>query len=79
MNALQQSAALARRRFLTSTSSGIGLLALASMFRDDKLLAAEARLSGPAAVPTDPLAVRASHSAPKAKRCICIFLEGGPS
>ncbi len=30
-----------RRGFLTSTASGIGLLALASMFRDDGLLAAD--------------------------------------
>ena len=32
-----------RRDFLTSSTSGIGLLALASLFRDDGLLAEEAK------------------------------------
>lgn len=65
---------LARRQFLTSSASGIGLLALASMFRDEGALASS---SVPTAV--DPLAVRTPHFAPRAKQCICIFLEGGPS
>ena len=51
-----------RRRFL---SRGLGSLALASMLRDDGLLAAES--------------TRAPHFAPKAKRCIYLFMEGGPS
>jgi uncharacterized protein (DUF1501 family) len=59
-----------RRHFLTSAGSGIGTLALASLLREEGLLAAEA---------TDPLAVRPPHFAPKAKACICIYLEGGPS
>jgi hypothetical protein len=46
------------------------LLALASMLRDDGLLAAEA---GPSGLPGLP------HFAPKAKSCICIYLEGAPS
>src|SRR4051795_4805645 len=61
-----------RRDFLTSTASGIGLLALASMFRDDGLLAAEA-------TPADSLGAALPHFAPKAKSCICIYLEGAPS
>src|SRR5215207_4330927 len=61
---------LDRRRFFTSSASGIGALALASLFRDDGLLAAEA---------ANPLAVRPPHFAPTAKACICIYLEGGPS
>ena len=36
-----------RRDFLTSTASGIGLLALASMFGDDGLLAAESPDAAP--------------------------------
>ena len=51
-----------RRRFL---SSGIGSLALASMLRDDGLLADDS--------------FQAPHFAPKAKRCIYLFMEGGPS
>src|SRR5262249_49853554 len=64
-----------RRNFLTSSASGIGTLALASLLRDEGLLAAEAL--APDAV--NPLAPRASHFAPRAKACICIYLEGAPS
>src|SRR5688572_30236285 len=62
---------LGRRQFLTSTASGIGLVALASMFGEDGLLAADPQ--------HDPLLPKAAHFSPKAKRCICIYLEGGPS
>jgi hypothetical protein len=62
-----------RRDFLTSSASGIGLLALAALLRDDGLLAAEA---APAAGPLTP---KPSHFAPKAKACICFYLEGAPS
>jgi hypothetical protein len=63
-----------RREFLTTSASGIGTLALASLLHDDGLLAAE---SDPRA--TNPLALRPPHFAPKAKACICIYLEGAPS
>lgn len=59
-----------RRDFLTSSASGVGLLAVASLLRDQGLLAGE---------PVGPLAVRPPHFAGKAKRCICIYLEGAPS
>lgn len=61
-----------RRDFLTSTASGVGLAALATLFRDEGLLADEND-------PANPLAPRRPHFEPKAKACICIFLEGGPS
>src|SRR6478609_3101543 len=73
MHPMHQYPHLSRRRFLTSSASGIGLLALASMFREQGLLAADA---GDAA---NPLAPRKPHFAPKAKACICIYLEGAPS
>jgi hypothetical protein len=63
-----------RRGFLTSTANGVGLAALASLLGDDVAHAAPA----PAA-DVNPLALRASHFAPKAKACICIYLEGAPS
>jgi len=69
-NFLRQS----RRDFLTSTRSGIGLLALAALLRDDGLLAAEASPDA-----GNPLTPKASHFAPRAKNCICIYLEGAPS
>ena len=71
MHPLDKAIYLTRREFFTSTASGIGLLALSSMLQGEGLLAAEA--------PTDPLAPRAPHFAPKAKNCIFIFMEGAPS
>jgi hypothetical protein len=59
-----------RRNFLTTAASGIGTLALASLLRDEGLLAAE---------PANPLAPKPPHFAPKAKACICFYLEGAPS
>ncbi len=59
-----------RRNFLATNASGVGTLALASLLRDDGLLAAEG---------ANPLAPRVAHFAPKAKACICIYLEGAPS
>ncbi len=57
-----------RRDFFTSGASGLGALALASMLRDDGLLAAESQTG-----------FKAPHFAPKAKNCIYFFMEGGPS
>src|SRR5688572_26217879 len=64
-------ARLTRRDFLTTTASGLGLLALASIFRDEKLLAAQPS--------PNPFGPRAPHFAPKAKNCIFIYMEGAPS
>jgi hypothetical protein len=73
MEPLLEYVELARRQFLTSAACGIGFAAMASLFNSDGLLAAT----------TDnragPLTLRPTHFAPRAKRCICIFLEGGPS
>ncbi|MCP4173265.1 MAG: DUF1501 domain-containing protein [Fuerstiella sp.] len=55
-----------RRRFFTSAASGLGTMALASLLKEDGLLAGESTL---------PL----THIAPTAKRCIYLFMEGGPS
>ncbi|HEX4128856.1 MAG TPA: DUF1501 domain-containing protein [Pirellulales bacterium] len=68
----------ARRNFLATCSSGIGGLALASLLKDDGLLAAEATTPA-AALGDNSLAPRPPHFAPKAKACIFIFLEGAPS
>src|SRR6516165_8171326 len=70
MTICKNSLHLSRRRFLTSTAGGIGYLALAELLRQDGLLAKES---------VDPLAARPGHYLPKAKNCICIYLEGGPS
>src|SRR5262245_52499256 len=68
-HALHQS----RRDFLATSASGIGLLALAALLRDD------GRLAAAPAGNTSPLEPRPPHFAPKAKNCICIYLEGAPS
>src|SRR5262245_31873373 len=65
-----------RRDFLTTSAGGLGLAALASLLREDGLLAAE---TPGAHAPGSPLAPRPAHFAPRAKACICIYLEGGPS
>src|SRR5438105_3545707 len=75
MDPFQEYVLQSRRGFLTSAASGIGMLALASMLRDEGLLASEA---GPAEA-ANPLAPKPPHFAPKAKSCICIYLEGAPS
>src|SRR5213594_743127 len=66
---------LTRRDFLATAASGIGTLALASLFRADGLLAVESAIANaPAASPAVP-----PHFAPRANACIFFFMEGGPS
>ncbi len=67
---------LTRRDFLVSTARGVGGLAFASLLAGDGLLAAGARKSER---DLNPLAPRPPHFAPKAKRCIFIYMEGGVS
>ena len=58
-----------RRDFLATSASGIGMAALASLMQQDNLLAKTNNSS----------AVNTPHFAPKAKRCIFIFMAGAPS
>jgi len=69
-----------RRQFLTTSASGLGAAALASLLAGDGLLAADAT-SGLASAgdAANPLTPRPPHFAPRAKQCIFIFLEGAPS
>lgn len=57
----------ARRDFLTTSASGLGGLAAASLLQDE----ADASTSG--------MKARLAHVAPKVKACIFVFLAGGPS
>ncbi len=59
---------LSRRQVLESAACGFGSLALAG-------LAAERQAEGS----PNPLATRPAHHAPRAKRVIFIFMQGGPS
>src|SRR5689334_17236329 len=79
MHPYQQYVAQSRRRFLATSASGLGGLALASMLKDDGLLAAEAGRTAGSPVAAGAVPFQAPHFAPKAKRCIFFFMEGAPS
>src|SRR5687767_12323969 len=64
-----------RRDFLKRAGAGFGTLALASLLKDQGLLAAEA---SPAAS-INPRAPRPLHRPARAKSVIWLFMEGGPS
>jgi hypothetical protein len=66
-----------RRHFLTGSTMGLGSLALASMLRDEGLLAAPAKPQ--LDDPTFDLLPKRPHFEPKARAMISIFLIGGPS
>ena len=59
--------AITRREALRATGCGFGAVALAGLLADE---------AGAAA---NPLAARAPHFAPRAKRIIFLFMQGGPS
>src|SRR4051812_4316891 len=63
--------AASRREFLKRAGNGFGLLGLAHLLQQD------ARAASPASA--DPLAPRPGHFPAKAKRCIFLFMTGGPS
>ena len=75
MHPIHDAMVRSRRDFLTTSASGIGGLALASMFREDGLLASAIVDGGEA----DGSGTKLPHFAAKAKACICIYLEGAPS
>ena len=62
-----------RRDFLARAGMGFGALALSAMLAD------EARAETPAIDPLRPLAPRPPHLKARAKSCIFLFMEGGPS
>jgi hypothetical protein len=65
---------LSRREMLRRTGTGFGMLGLGS------LLAEQSARAGLATVDSsNPLAPRAPHFEPKAKRVIFLFMNGGPS
>lgn len=64
----------ARRRFFTSTASGLGAAALASLLTNEGVLANDGAKDS-----SNLLAVKEPHFPAKAKRCIFILPEGAPS
>ncbi len=71
MHPIDEARLATRREFLTTGASGIGMLALASVLKQNGLLAQEASAT--------PMRPRTGNFAPKAKSVICFFLEGAPS
>ncbi len=70
MHPIEEQIQRTRRQFLTTAAGGIGGLALTALLGRD----------GYGAVPgVNPLAPKPNHTTPKAKACIFIFMEGGPS
>jgi hypothetical protein len=74
---------LSRRAWLLNAGGGgLGLIALSKLLSGDRLFSAqteEAHAASQATIPLNPLRPRAPHFAPRAKNCIFIFLDGGPS
>ena len=66
---------ISRRDMLNRCGVGMGMLGLQALLGDSGLLAAEAKPGDG----TNPLAPKLPHFAPKAKRVIHLFANGGPS
>ncbi|HLK60791.1 MAG TPA: DUF1501 domain-containing protein [Chthonomonadaceae bacterium] len=66
---------LSRRDLLARTGAGFGMLALADLLASE----APAQAAGNPDRTTHPFAVRAPHHTPRAKRCIFLYMPGGPS
>src|SRR4051812_21179574 len=64
---------LSRRRFLTTTSANLGMVALASLL-NERLFASE----GESGLPV-PGVLSRTHFPPRAKNVIYLFMAGGPS
>ncbi len=73
MSALAFDSLVPRREMLTRSAAGFGMLGLASVLNDERHAFGESKLSA------DPLAPKFPHFAPKAKRLIFLFMNGGPS
>ncbi|MEX2671045.1 MAG: DUF1501 domain-containing protein [Phycisphaeraceae bacterium] len=75
MNTRANPMAFTRRQMLQQAGSGAGMLGLISLLNDQGLLtSAKAQPSA-----SNPMAARQPHFAPKAKRVIWLFINGGPS
>src|SRR5580765_6315885 len=66
---------ITRRHFFLNTGFSIGGMALSSLF-DTSLLAES---TGKSTLPSNPLASKPPHFAPKAKNIIYLFMAGAPS
>jgi hypothetical protein len=65
-----------RREFLWQAGAGFAGLALTALLEQDGFFARHARAAAPS---TNPLAARPPHFPARAKRCIFLFMYGGPA
>jgi hypothetical protein len=74
---------LTRRQLLQTAGGGFGFLGLAALLQADGLLASPLEAAGPddlaGRLAQNPMATRAGHFPPRAKRVIWFFVNGGPS
>jgi hypothetical protein len=72
-----------RREFLWETGAGFTGIAMSAMLQEDGFFAnraaADEKVRNAASIQQDPLAPRAPHFPVKAKRCIFLYMYGGPS
>ena len=73
----QNSIEQARREFLTTSASGLGMAALGAMLSADGLYSKASANEG--SVVASPLEIKPPHFAPKAKNCIFLLQAGAPS
>lgn len=71
--------AASRREFLAGAAGGLGAVALSWLMAREAQATAPVASAGPESALASPLAQRPPMFAPKAKRCIFLFQEGGPS
>ncbi len=67
---------MTRRQMLARCGTGFGMMALGSLMNDSGLLTPSAGAAGGLALPLQP---RSPHFAPRAKRVVHLFMNGGPS
>ena len=80
MSTRQKKCAGQRRQFLWEIGAGFGGVALSALLQNDGFFSGFAAAEPAVANPYgNPLSVRPPHHFPKAKRCIFLFMYGGPS
>jgi hypothetical protein len=71
---------LNRREFVARTGNGFGLLGLLSLLEGESRAEAKGRTpTHPGSASANPLAAKAGHFPARARRCIFLFMTGGPS
>jgi len=70
---------ITRRQMLNRMGTGLGMMGLAGVLADDRLMAADSASSQQAASYQNPLSPKDSHFPAKAKHVIHLFMTGGPS